>query len=278
MGKSNNSKSRIRIAENFSLPALQYCDKARKMSSPYSNFSLSTYWRSSSSWRVRTALAAKGITYDSIPVHLVKGEQKSEENMKVNHMAQVPTLHFTHKGKQVSLSQSLAIIDFLESAFPDVEGSLYPKDALDKANALEIAEIINSGTQPLQNFGVMKKITAELGDKAAEAGITMTGRTWAKDFIIVGLTAVERVVSRLNEGNSADEFYAVGGDHPTVADACIVPQLYNGRRFEVDLETVCPTLLKVEKMCQKNEWFIQSHPDAQVDAVVAEPAAKKAKA
>lgn len=241
----------------------------------FSDFSLSTYWRSSSSWRVRTALAAKGITYKSLPVHLVKGEQQMDENTQHNFMGQVPTLHFTHatRGK-ISITQSLAIIDFLETAYPNTEGSLYPSDPVDKANALQIAEVINSGTQPLQNFGVIKKLNKELADVD---GVTMTGRSFGKDFIIVGLTAVEKLVTQLNTSDGA-EFYAIGGDSPTVADACILPQLYNARRFEVDVEKVCPNLLKVEALCKRHAWFLQSHPDAAVDAVIAEPPAKKAKA
>ena len=178
----------------------------------------------------------------------------------------------------MSITQSLAIIDFLETAFPNVEGTLYPADPVDRANALEIAEIINSGTQPLQNFGVVKKLNAALGEKASAAGITMTGRSFGKDFIIIGLSAVEKIVARLTAHVTADEFYAIGGDAPTVADACILPQLYNARRFEVDVETICPNLVKVETMCRKHPWFLLSNPDAQPDAVVQPPPAKKAKA
>jgi len=250
----------------------------------YGNFELSTYWRSSSSWRVRTALACKGILYKSLAVHLVKGEQGEDANSAHNPMMQVPTLHFwdNELKKKVSITQSIAIMLFLEDAFPSSLGrTLLPRDPVDKAMAMMLAEIVNSGTQPLQNFGVIKKLNKELG---MDSGISMTGRTFAKDHIEIGLRALEQVVSGIQKDKEQQKieeemYYAIGGDVPTIADACILPQLYNARRFEVDVEKLCPCLLKVEAKCKDHEWFKQSHPDMAPDAVIAvvEPEAKKAK-
>jgi maleylacetoacetate isomerase len=236
----------------------------------YKSFKLYGYWRSSSTWRVRVALAAKRIEYETCSVNLLDSAQASEEHSQINPMKQVPALEYqdASSGSTVYLSQSMAIIEFLEDAFPDAGSSLLPLDAGDRALAREMAEVVNSGTQPLQNLSVMKRINEESGD-------SMSGKSFAKDCIANGLAALEKLVgthhSRLGETCGP---YALGTFAPTIADAYIVPQLYNGRRFEVDLLSVCPTLLKVEANALTHPWFQVSHPDEQPDAP---PVQKRAK-
>eukprot|EP00932_Pfiesteria_piscicida_P020106 SRR837773.6924.p2 GENE.SRR837773.6924~~SRR837773.6924.p2 ORF type:complete len:342 (-),score=155.96 SRR837773.6924:65-1090(-) len=225
---------------------------------------LHTYWRSSSSWRVRIALAYHGIDYAAKPVHLLKdgGHQKAAEYTSgVNAMAQVPALTFTDEsGKQQSIAQSLVIIDFLDGIATSAGGvALIPpahgvNGAVQRAQALEIAEIINSGIQPHQNLSTVKSIKAAVDAKGAETD----GEGFAKERMAAGLAACERIASQ-----SAGRF-AVGNE-VSIADLCIVPQLYSARRLNLDL-TPYPTLLRVEKACEQLEYFKVAHPDAQPDA------------
>jgi maleylacetoacetate isomerase len=236
----------------------------------YKNVKLYGYWRSSSTWRVRIALAAKGIAYETCSVNLLGGAQTSEDHSQINPMKQVPSLEYqdASSGSTVRLSQSMAIIEFLEETFPNVGASLLPSDPGDRATAREMAEVVNSGTQPLQNLSVMKRIDEESKG-------SMQGKAFAKDSIANGLSVLEKLVkTRHSNLGAACGPYAIGSFAPTIADAYIVPQLYNGRRFEVDLSSVCPTLLKVEAVALAHSWFQGSHPDEQPDAL---PVPKKAK-
>ena len=139
----------------------------------YSEFTLYSYWRSSSSWRVRAMLAAKKVKYDYVDRHLVKGGQFEEPYAtSINKMQQVPALTFKSGDKMVTLTQSLAMIKFLEAAFPDIN-PITPADPIDLALAEEISEIINSGIQPLQNFSVMAYLTKESNE-------TINGKAFGK--------------------------------------------------------------------------------------------------
>ena len=212
---------------------------------------LHSYWRSSCSWRVRIALAFYGVPYTTVPINLLQGEQA-----RVGPMAQLPRMSWTDgAGGRQSLTQSLALIAFLSDAC-DTKGSasLRPTDAVARARAAEIAEIINAGTQPLQNLGVIKAV------KSAEVnGQPVDGRAFGKQAIEKGLAAVEAAVS-----TNLDRRFCVGS-HMSVADVCLVPQLYNARRFDVDL-TRFPRLLEVEAHLQTLPPFAAAHPDAQPDA------------
>ena len=228
----------------------------------YKNVKLYGYWRSSSTWRVRVALAAKGIEFETCSVNLLDEAQSSEEHSRINPMKQVPVLEYqdVSSGSTVRLSQSMAIIEFLEDAFLDTGSSLLPSDAGSRALAREMAEVVNSGTQPLQNLSVMKRIDEESGG-------SMSGKSFAADSIANGLAVLEKLLTahRSKLGKACGP-YSLGTFAPTIADAYIIPQLYNGRRFEVDLPSVCPTLLKVEAIALAHPWFQVSHPDEQPDA------------
>lgn len=212
------------------------------------NLRLYGYWRSSCSWRVRIALNLKGIPYEYIPVHLTRdgGEQHKEPFTNLSRLAQVPVLEWSEGGVTHHLTQSLAILRFLEDLAPDP--SLQPSSPLLRARAWEAAEMINSGIQPLQNLSSMKRIGALGGDPKA----------MAKEVIARGFVAVEEVLS-LSKGR-----YSVG-DHPSVTDCCLIPQIYNARRFDVDLEPF-PTIRRVDAACGEHEAFRAAHPDLQPDA------------
>lgn len=247
------------------LPAGSPAEEEKEAPARFSNVKLYSYWRSSSSWRVRVALAAKGLDYTYVCVNLLKAEQVGDAHRKKNPLGQVPVLEVTDNltGKQVKITQSLAIIEFLDDAFPNGP-SVLPKDPVTRAQAREMAEVVNAGTQPLQNLSVWKKINAD--SKGA-----LDGRAFGADAIRTGLAALESLVN----DNRAGPFAC--GAAPTVADACIVPQLYNARRFKLELEGLCPKLLAIEAACESHAWFKAAHPDAQDDAVAQDPPAKKQK-
>lgn len=225
---------------------------------------LKSYWRSSCSWRVRIALAHHGVDYKTDAVHLVKGAQVEPEYLeKSNALGQVPALEVTDAdGARHVLTQSLAIIDFLDAAYgskggasalvPSADGTA--EGALLRARALQIAEVINAGTQPLQNLKVLKDVKVALDASGAE----VDGRGFAKSKIEAGLVALEKLVA------ASDSRFAAG-NVVTIADACLIPQLYNARRFEVDLSAF-PNLLRVEEACAELPAFKAAHPNVQPDS------------
>jgi len=221
----------------------------------YGNFRLYSYWRSSCSYRVRIALGLKGVTYDYVPVDIgvLTGNTTAmlpdHYRHSVNRMEQVPTLECTDlvTGATIRVTQSLAIIEFLEEAFPEAP-SVYPGTAAQRARAREIAEIINSGIQPIQNLAMLRQVkTAVLvgGD-----GTETDSRGLAKNAIVKGLVAIEALVLESQSDGSAGPF-AAGTFAPSIADLCLVPQLYNARRFGVDVESSYPTLAKVVALLER---------------------------
>ncbi|MDQ3263813.1 MAG: maleylacetoacetate isomerase [Myxococcota bacterium] len=207
------------------------------------------YFRSSATWRVRVVLNLKAIPHEYQPVHLVKegGVQNSDWYRGLNPMRSVPLLEWEEEGQVRRLAQSLPIIEFLEERFPD--RPILPQDPYLKAQARMVAEMINSGIQPLQNLSVLKHLKAEL--KADE-------QAWARHWIDRGLTAVEAVLT----GTAGR--YAVG-DQVSLADACLIPQLFNARRFGVDVSRF-PTALRVEQACEALPAFDAAQPSKQPDA------------
>ncbi|XP_074852819.1 maleylacetoacetate isomerase isoform X1 [Carettochelys insculpta] len=201
---------------------------------------LYSYFRSSCSWRVRIALSLKGIAYDQEPVNLLKdgGQQFSTEFQAVNPMQQVPAL----KIDGIILSQSLAIIHYLEETQPNP--SLLPQDLKKRAQARMISDLIVSGVQPLQNLTILKP----LGEKKLE---------WAQQHITRGFQALEQIL-QLTAGR-----YCIG-DEVSMADLCLVPQVYNAERYKVDL-TPYPTITRINKALLELEAFQVSHPCRQPD-------------
>lgn len=207
------------------------------------------YWRSSASWRARIGLNLKGVAWEYVPVNLLAdgGQHRSEAHLARNPMGQVPVLEIELDGVARRVSQSLAILELLDERFPSPP--ILPGDAWGRARARMMAEVCNSGIQPLHNLRVNQRL-AELGaDPVA----------WNREVITRGLTALEQL--------AADQpgVFLVG-DHPTIADVCLVPQLYAARRNGVDVAAF-PTLLRVEARCGELEAFRAAHADRQPDAV-----------
>jgi maleylpyruvate isomerase len=205
------------------------------------------YWRSSSAWRVRIALAYKDLACEMVPVHLVRGggEQHLPAFLRQNPMGQVPVLELDGDSGPWYLTQSMAILEHLEEIHP--EPPLLPADRRGRARARQLAEIVNSGTQPLQNLKLQQTLRASGTDPAP----------LVRGFIATGLSALETLSSA-----TAGRFLV--GDQPTFADVFLVPQLYAARRMQVDLAAF-PTLLRVESTCAALPAFTAAHPDAQPD-------------
>jgi maleylpyruvate isomerase len=208
---------------------------------------LYSYWRSSCSWRVRIALAVKGIAFETVPVHLVEngGRQHADWFRELNPMSQVPVLEYEEDGEVRHVSQSIAILELLQEMVP--EPSLLPEAPHMRARSRQLAEMINAGIQPLQNLAVLQRF-----DDRAE------GKAWCAYWIRRGLERYEATIA-------GEESLCSVGDVPTFADLCLIPQLYNARRFGVDLAPFV-RILSVERHCEELEVFRVAHPDCQPDS------------
>jgi maleylacetoacetate isomerase len=186
------------------------------------------FWRSSASWRVRWALAHKGIPFTVVPVDLGRGEQLGAEHRARNPIGHVPALFIDGR----TLAESVAIIEYLEETRPSPP--LYPKDHGARARVRQLVEIVNSGIQPLQNPAVTARHAPDEAEQAA----------FRKHFNERGLTALEAVLGTVAAEIPGEGGFAVGGDL-TAADLFIVPQINAARRFGVDVSRF-PRLLAVE--------------------------------
>jgi len=206
---------------------------------------LYSYWRSSSSWRVRWALETKGIEYDYEAVHLVEdgGHQHQDWYREKNPMEQVPLLEFEQDGEVTRIGQSMAIIEYLEDTQPDP--SVWPDAPVDRAHARQLAEIVNSGIQPLQNPATFKRVENDKNE-------------WCRHWIRQGLLAYQKLARQFGGHFSV-------GDRATTADACLIPQMYNARRFDLDMSEF-PVLLEIEDRCSELRSFQKAHPSQQPDA------------
>lgn len=221
----------------------------------YTDLKLYSFWQSSSSWRVRIALAAKNISAEIIPVNLTTFENRTAEYLAINPQGQVPLLECTdrHAGRQIRISQSVAIIEFLEEAFPD-KRSLFPNDPMERAAAREMVELMNAGTQPLQNMFWLKRIE-EMSNRSFVAADE------AKYVNERGMKLLESfVLHRAKQGP-----YCLGTFSPSIVDIFMVPQIDNARRFQVDVESICPALLTIYELCMEHPWFRSTQPSSQPD-------------
>ncbi len=207
---------------------------------------LYNYFRSSASYRVRIALALKGLAYDYKPVHLPKNEQTGEAYAAVSTARLVPTLC----DGDTTLTQSLAIMEYLEETHPTP--ALLPADALGRARVRAIALDIACEIHPLNNLRVLRYLVRDL--KVSEDDKNTWYRYWAE----TGLAAVERQLVM------APATYC-HGETPSLADCCLVPQIFNARRFEARLEHV-PQVMRVFEACMKLPAFEKSRPEACPDA------------
>lgn len=204
---------------------------------------LHDYWRSSAAYRVRIALNLKGVEYESRQVDLREDEQKSAEYRALNPQGLVPMLEIDGN----RLTQSLAIINYLDLRYPNTP--LIPAVAAERAHVVAMAMAIACDIHPLNNLRVLKYLKNELGHSQDEVDL------WYAHWINEGLPALEAMAKP-----KAGKF--LFGDIPTGADVCLVPQLYNARRFNVPLDPY-PTLLRAEENANKLEPFAAAHPDRQ---------------
>ena len=209
---------------------------------------LYTYFRSSSAYRVRIALNLKGLEHELIPVHLVKdgGEQRKSDFLEKNPIGQIPVLEHG----DFRLSQSLPIMGYLEQLKADP--ALFSETPKLKYQQVELCEIVNSGIQPLQNLKMLQHLKSEFNvDQNAI-------KAWCKHWIENGFKALEK---RLQ--NTAGT-YSFGGS-VTAVDCFLLPQVYNARRYEVDMKQF-PIISRIETNCLDLKVFRDAHPDQQADA------------
>ncbi|XP_030299453.1 maleylacetoacetate isomerase isoform X1 [Sparus aurata] len=198
------------------------------------------YFRSSCSWRVRIAFALKGVEYDQVPINLIRdgGQQLTQEYKTLNPMQQVPAVEIDG----ITLSQSLAVIQYINETRPGPR--LLPADPKKRAQVRMISDLIASGIQPLQNLYVIQKVGAEK-------------MQWSHHFIDRGFQALEPILKQ-----TAGKYCV--GDEISMADICLVPQVYNAERFKVDVGQY-PTIKRLNQALLEIEAFKVSHPSCQPD-------------
>lgn len=211
------------------------------------------YWRSSAAYRVRIALNLKGLVYRQIAVHLVKdgGQQHQPAYRELNPQGLVPLLiDGGNAGGEVRIAQSLAILEYLEEVFP--VPTLLPADPAHRAQVRSLAQHIACDIHPLNNLRVLQYLTGELGvsDEAKD--------TWYRHWVETGLAAVERGLEVFGGKLSL-------GTRPGYLEACLIPQLYNARRFNCDLSGY-PRILDIAARCETLEAFRNAAPEVQPDA------------
>ena len=201
---------------------------------------LHDYWRSSAAYRVRIALNLKGVDYRSVPVDLRAGEQSRDDYRALNPQGLVPTLEID----DLVLTQSLAIIDFLDATRPDPP--MVSPDPARRARTLAQALIVAADIHPVNNLRVVNALRSDFG-----AGDEQVA-AWTRHWIAAGFAALEQ---------GAPEAGLFGGDAPDLADVCLVPQMYNARRFELDLAPY-PRLVRIDAAMRERDPVARAAPEA----------------
>jgi maleylacetoacetate isomerase len=209
---------------------------------------LYTYFRSSAAFRVRIALNVKGLKYEPRFVHLAKGEHRKPEYAGVNAQALLPTLELDDGTR---LNQSLAIIEYLDETHP--RPALLPADAKGRARVRALSNLIANEIHPLNNLRVLQHLKRALGQTEDQVN------AWYRHWIADGLAKFE---AELACGKKARFCY---GDAPTMADCCLVPQIFNAKRYNCDLAPY-PNTLRVFDECMKLDAFDRAQPAKQPDA------------
>lgn len=207
------------------------------------------YWRSSASYRVRMALNLKGLDWESRPVHLVRdgGEQHSDAYRALNPQALVPTLEIDG----LVITQSIAMLEYLEERFP--EPALLPGSAAERARVRAIAQAIACDTHPLNNLRILGYLVGTLG-VSEQAKLD-----WYRHWTGRGLADVEALLSDGQAGRFCH------GDAPGIADCCLLPQVYNARRFNCSLEAL-PRIVAICDALEAIPAIAEAAPEAQADA------------
>jgi len=209
---------------------------------------LFTYYRSSAAFRVRIALNLKSLAYTPRTIHLRKGEHRAPGYLEVNPQGLLPTL--VVDGRR--LTQSLAILEYLEERHP--QPALLPGDAFGRARVRALAELVACEIHPLNNLRTLEHLRTHLGQD--EAGIAAWYRHWIAD-------GFEKLESTLQQDGEAGTY--CHGERPTIADCCLVPQIFNARRFDNDLSPY-PNTIRIFDACMKLDAFRRAQPSAQPDA------------
>jgi len=211
---------------------------------------LYTYFRSSAAFRVRIALQLKGIEAEQIPVHLVRqgGEQRLPDYLALNPAGLVPAL----VDEDLVLTQSLAIIEYLDEVQP--EPSLLPGSPAERARIRAIANAIACDIHPINNLRVLQYLQHELGIGEEQKN------AWYRHWVVLGLAAVETLLAT---SPATGDF--CHGSHPTLADCCLIPQVFNARRFNCDLSAM-PHIVRIASNCEAIEAFRLAEPGRQPDA------------
>ncbi|MFZ3184429.1 MAG: maleylacetoacetate isomerase [Pseudomonas sp.] len=209
---------------------------------------LYSYWRSSAAYRVRIALNLKGLSYRQVPVHLLKdgGQQHSPDYLVLNPQGLLPLL----VDGQTKIAQSLAILEYLEEVFP--LPALLPSEPAQRAQVRALALHIACDIHPLNNLRVLQYLSAELGVNEAVKD------AWLRHWLELGLAAVE-------QGLAAFDGRLSLGERPGYLEACLIPQVYNARRFNCELQAY-PRILDLCARCEALAAFKQAAPEQQLDA------------
>jgi maleylacetoacetate isomerase len=210
---------------------------------------LYSYWRSSAAYRVRIGLNLKGLPYEILPIHLLRdgGEQRTAEYRQINPQALVPVLQHGNR----KLSQSLAILEYLDETWP--ARPLLPATARSRQRARAIALAIACDLHPLNNLRVLQYFEHEWNVPQPERDV------WVRHWINEGFAAIEAM---LNDHLSTGQYCE--GELPTIADCCLIPQVYNARRFGVDMAPF-PTISRIERSCLQLPAFDLARPEMQPD-------------
>ena len=212
---------------------------------------LYSYWRSSAAYRVRAALHLKGLPFEIVPVHLTRngGEQHHPDYAELNPQELVPLLR--DGGRLVR--QSMAIIEYLDETY-DGEIKLLPATARDRARVRALAQLVVCDIHPINNLRVMQYLEREFKVPAEER------EAWSRHWIEEGFRALEAVLA-----DSPSTGVFCEGDDPSLADVCLVPQVYNAQRWSVDMSRY-PTIARINEECLKLPAFDKARPENQPDA------------
>ena len=211
---------------------------------------LYTYFRRSAAYRVRIALNLKGLGYEAVPVHLLRdgGQHLADPYLAINPSGLVPA----YQDDEITLTQSMAILEYLEEVHP--MAPLLPQDAVGRARVRELSQIIACDIHPICNLRVLKYLVKHLGQ--SEDAKT----DWYRHWVIEGLRSLEAHLAR-NPGTGS----FCHGDTPTMADCFLVPQVFNAKRFDIDVEAY-PTIARINALCVDLPAFKAAHPSQQPDA------------